>query len=124
MACERTVVGPEGGPEASSAPAAAAAGGPSQAEGSKGGGECPRTPRKGAPPTSRLDFWLRRPCGEHYIEVKSCHMVYPDGHGYFPDSISQRASRHVAELASLVARGHRATALFVVGRGDLQGCVR
>jgi len=77
-----------------------------------------------ASPVSRLDFWLRQPSGEHYIEVKNCHLVHPDGHGYFPDSISSRASRHVEELAGLSSRGIRATALFVVGRGDIQGCVR
>eukprot|EP00971_Amphidinium_carterae_P331543 6465173-Amphidinium_carterae.2 len=29
----------------------------------------------------------------HYVEVKNCHMVYPDGNGYCPDSVSVRASR-------------------------------
>jgi len=38
--------------------------------------------------------------------------------------IAERASRHVTELAALVAKGHRATALFVVARGDIRGCVR
>jgi len=73
---------------------------------------------------SRLDFWMRGAWGEHFIEVKNCHMVYPDGNGYFPDSISHRASRHMDELARLVAAGHRATAIFVVQRGDLSGVVR
>ncbi|CAE8638202.1 unnamed protein product [Polarella glacialis] len=51
-------------------------------------------------------------------------MVYPDGHGYFPDSISARASRHVEELKCLLARGCRCTVLFVVQRDDLRGQVR
>ena len=36
-------------------------------------------------------------------EVKNCHMVYPDGNGYFPDSVSARASRHMQELLGLTA---------------------
>ncbi|CAE8647448.1 unnamed protein product, partial [Polarella glacialis] len=84
-----------------------------------------RTCKVKATPTSRIDFWLRHPCGqEHYLEVKNCHMVYPDGHGYFPDSISARASRHVEELKCLLARGCRCTVLFVVQRDDLRGQVR
>jgi sugar fermentation stimulation protein A len=74
---------------------------------------------------SRFDFWLRSRQGEHFVEVKNCHLVYPDGHGYFPDSVSLRAGRHVRELASLVkTAGHRATVLFVVARGDFRGAVR
>ncbi|CAJ1459325.1 unnamed protein product, partial [Effrenium voratum] len=75
-------------------------------------------------PTSRLDFWLRGPEGDHYIEAKNCHMVYPDGNGYFPDSVSARASRHVAELAALASQGTKCTVIFVVQRGDLLGKVR
>eukprot|EP00929_Paragymnodinium_shiwhaense_P046857 TRINITY_DN23830_c0_g1_i4.p1 TRINITY_DN23830_c0_g1~~TRINITY_DN23830_c0_g1_i4.p1 ORF type:complete len:355 (+),score=52.49 TRINITY_DN23830_c0_g1_i4:202-1266(+) len=80
--------------------------------------------RGGATTTSRLDFKLTGPSGDHYIEVKNCHLVYPDGHGYFPDSVSKRASRHVAELQLLAERGAQATALFVVARGDIRGAVR
>lgn len=91
--------------------------------------EPPRRRRRRAaetpPPVSRLDFYMRHPGGQqHFIEVKNCHMVYGDGNGYFPDSVSHRASRHVGELSHLLARGHRATALFVVARGDLRGAVR
>ena len=38
-------------------------------------------------------------------------MVYPDGHGYFPDSISSRASRHVTELEALVKEGSKCAEL-------------
>ena len=59
------------------------------------------------PPRKPLFSWRFLSRGDHYIEAKNCHMVYPDGHGYFPDSISARASRHVAELSELVKEGHR-----------------
>ncbi|CAK9068742.1 Sugar fermentation stimulation protein homolog, partial [Durusdinium trenchii] len=81
-------------------------------------------PTKQKPTISRLDFWLRSPAGDHYIEAKNCHMVYPDGNGYFPDSISTRASRHVGELEALVKDGTKCTVIFVVQREDLQGSVR
>eukprot|EP00746_Dinoflagellata_sp_MGD_P148457 gnl/MRDRNA2_/MRDRNA2_80669_c0_seq2.p1 gnl/MRDRNA2_/MRDRNA2_80669_c0~~gnl/MRDRNA2_/MRDRNA2_80669_c0_seq2.p1 ORF type:complete len:276 (+),score=41.80 gnl/MRDRNA2_/MRDRNA2_80669_c0_seq2:559-1386(+) len=58
------------------------------------------------------------------IEVKNCHMVYEDGFAYFPDSISERACKHVQELAELVEQGHLCTVLFVVQREDVQFGVR
>lgn len=72
---------------------------------------------------SRVDLWLRRGRQEHYVEVKNCHLVYPDGHGYFPDSVSDRARRHLEELMAVVEGGARATVLFTLQdpRGD---CVR
>jgi len=66
---------------------------------------------------SRADFCLdgARP---HWIEVKNCHLVYPDGRGYFPDTVSVRAAHHMAALAATVASGARATVLFCVQRED------
>merc|ERR1740117_2389318 len=60
---------------------------------------------------SRVDFWLRDADGvEHWLEVKNCHLVYADGWGYFPDSVSERCKRHCRDLERLVVeRGHRAT---------------
>lgn len=85
----------------------------------------PRLKSLKAVPESRIDFWLRHPNGqEHWIEVKNCQLVYPDGHGYFPDSVSLRARRHVEELRALAAKGCRCTVMFVVQREDLRGMVR
>lgn len=99
-------------------PAELAVGGGAASSSGGGGGA------KDREPTSRLDFWFKGPRGEHFIEVKNCHMVYPDGNGYFPDSISHRASRHMHELACLASKGHNACAIFVIARGDLRGKVR
>jgi sugar fermentation stimulation protein A len=60
----------------------------------------------------------------HWVEVKNAHMVYADGFAYFPDSVSERASRHVRHLAELVANGDAATVLFVVQRPDVLHGVR
>lgn len=61
---------------------------------------------------SRVDLCLERGKKRHYVEVKNCHLVYPDDRGYFPDSVSARAAEHLHALMAEVARGHRATVLF------------
>ena len=66
----------------------------------------------------RVDFLLERPTGAHYVEVKNCHLVYPDGCGYFPDSVSERATRHVEALTRLVKKGTACTVLFTLQRDD------
>lgn len=70
--------------------------------------------------TSRTDFLLTTPAGLHYVEVKNCHLVYPDGRGYFPDSVSARAVKHMEELRHLASEGHRATVIFTGQREDTQ----
>ena len=71
---------------------------------------------------SRIDLLLeqgsRRHPVRHYVEVKNCHLVYPDGGAYFPDSVSVRAAGHLRELAAVVAAGDKATVLFTVQRED------
>ncbi len=69
---------------------------------------------------SRVDFWCRQGKLEHYVEVKNCHLVYPDGRGYFPDSVSERATRHLHELGDVASRGQRATVLFVVQHPEVR----
>ncbi|MCB1037723.1 MAG: DNA/RNA nuclease SfsA, partial [Acidobacteria bacterium] len=62
---------------------------------------------------SRVDFWLRRGRRETYLEVKNCHLLYPDGRAYFPDAVSDRASAHLRELAAVAGPRVRAHVLFV-----------
>lgn len=66
----------------------------------------------------RVDFLLEHALGHHYVEVKNCHLVYPDGCGYFPDSVSARATAHVEALTRLVKKGLAATVLFTLQRDD------
>lgn len=66
---------------------------------------------------SRVDFWLRTGNKQHFLEVKNCHLVYPDGRGYFPDSVSERATKHLRELVECVEEGHKASVLFTVQDG-------
>lgn len=67
---------------------------------------------------SRVDLLLTQGPRQHYVEVKNCHLVYPDACAYFPDSVSKRAAGHLHELAECVAQGDKASVLFVVQRLD------
>jgi len=69
---------------------------------------------------SRIDFWLRSGRTETYLEVKNCHLVYPDDRAYFPDAVSARAARHLEELAAVARAGHRAEVLFVCQTGPVE----
>lgn len=71
-------------------------------------------------PGARVDFRLHTARGPHDVEVKNCHLVYPDGRAYFPDSVSERATKHLRLLTDAVRAGHRATVLFVVQRDDVK----
>jgi sugar fermentation stimulation protein A len=51
---------------------------------------------------SRVDFHLIHRRRELYLEVKNCHLVYPDGRAYFPDAVSQRATGHLRDLAAVI----------------------
>ncbi len=63
---------------------------------------------------SRVDFWMRRGFREHYLEVKNCHLSYPDGRAYFPDTVSERASAHLRELAAVIGPSVTTGVLFFV----------
>jgi sugar fermentation stimulation protein len=68
---------------------------------------------------SRFDFLLSQVTGEKMVlEVKSVTMV--DGQiARFPDAPSERAARHLKEMAELASKtGWFATAVFVVQRVD------
>lgn len=66
---------------------------------------------------SRIDILLEGK-QDHLVEVKNCHLVYPDHCAYFPDSVSERAARHLRELADHIGKGYRCTVLFVLQRTD------
>ncbi len=65
---------------------------------------------------SRVDFLLMRGDERCYVEVKSVTMAAGAGVSTFPDSVTERGSRHLEELIRMVRRGHRAVLLFCVSR--------
>jgi sugar fermentation stimulation protein A len=68
---------------------------------------------------SRFDFLLSNPNGRRMVvEVKSVTLV-EESVGLFPDAVTERGARHVAELAEIPRRPDwEASVLFVLQRSD------
>ena len=70
---------------------------------------------------SRVDFLLehdQRPCC--YVEVKNVHMMRAPGKAEFPDAVTARGARHLAELAGEVKKGARSVLMFLVQIGSAE----
>jgi sugar fermentation stimulation protein A len=68
---------------------------------------------------SRVDFLLTGPGRpDTYVEVKNVHLRRDGDWAEFPDSVTARGTRHLAELALMATAGHRAVMLYVVQRTD------
>ncbi len=69
--------------------------------------------------SSRIDFLL---CAhgqpDAYVEVKSVTLSRVSGLAEFPDSVTARGAKHLAELSQMVRDGHRAIMLYLVQRTD------
>ncbi|SNS88037.1 DNA/RNA nuclease SfsA [Antarctobacter heliothermus] len=68
---------------------------------------------------SRIDFLLtgesRADC---YVEVKSVTLSRQPGLAEFPDSVTARGTKHLAELSEMARQGRRAVMLYLVQRTD------
>lgn len=75
---------------------------------------------------SRIDFLLSSPClssgnkPKCYVEVKSVTLHMGKGQGLFPDSVSQRGTKHLRELMVMVERGNRAVLMFCVQHSGIE----
>lgn len=68
---------------------------------------------------SRIDFLLRQDgLADAYVEVKSVTLSRVAGLAEFPDSVTERGTKHLGELAAMVAQGHRAVMFYLVQRTD------
>jgi len=68
---------------------------------------------------SRIDLLLE--CADKglcYVEIKNVHLSRRHGLAEFPDSITERGAKHLAELSDMVRAGHRAVMVFLIQRGD------
>lgn len=67
---------------------------------------------------SRIDILLenpeRPPC---YVEIKNVHLKRGAA-AEFPDSVTARGAKHLAELADMADQGARAVMFYLVQRGD------
>ncbi|WP_417689977.1 DNA/RNA nuclease SfsA [Roseibium sp.] len=68
---------------------------------------------------SRIDILLEHESGKNvYVEVKNVHLMREAGLAEFPDSVTARGAKHLAEMADMVGQGHRAAMVFLVQRPD------
>jgi sugar fermentation stimulation protein A len=69
--------------------------------------------------SSRIDLLLE--CAKKglcYVEVKNVHLSRRHGLAEFPDSVTERGTKHLAELADMVRAGHRAVMVYLIQRSD------
>ena len=68
---------------------------------------------------SRIDILLeddaRPPC---FVEIKNVHLARRPPLAEFPDAVTARGAKHLAELAHVVADGARAVMVYLVQRED------
>lgn len=82
---------------------------------------------------SRIDILLSGGEKDIYVEVKNTTLLEKtingvidengsteDGCGYFPDSVSERASKHLRELMRMVEEGHRGVIFFCVNHTGIK----
>ncbi|MFG5381569.1 DNA/RNA nuclease SfsA [Yoonia sp. R2-816] len=67
---------------------------------------------------SRIDFLLSGEGPDTYVEVKSVTLSRRSGLAEFPDSVTARGAKHLAELTDMVRQGHRAIMFYLVQRTD------
>ena len=68
---------------------------------------------------SRIDFLLTDDAlPDCYVEVKNVTLTVPEGWAEFPDTVTERGTKHLNELTEMVRSGHRAVMLYLVQRTD------
>lgn len=68
---------------------------------------------------SRVDFLLNEDgLPDVYVEVKNVHLRRSGDLAEFPDCVTARGAKHLAELSDMVRAGHRAIMLYLVQRTD------
>lgn len=71
---------------------------------------------------SKLDFFLpgEQVLPDCFVEIKNCSGKVDDL-GFFPDTKSERAVKHLEELISLKSQGKRTVLVFIIQREDVLG---
>jgi sugar fermentation stimulation protein A len=69
--------------------------------------------------SSRLDLLLERGDEKIYVEIKNCSLA-ENGWAMFPDAVTARGTKHLNELALLVANGYQGVLFFCIQRTDVE----
>ena len=69
---------------------------------------------------SRIDFILNEESDPIYVEVKNVSLTNGE-EALFPDTISERAQKHITELMHLRAQGRRTALVYIIQRNDVTG---
>ena len=68
---------------------------------------------------SRIDILLQCAAkGLCYVEIKNVHLSRRHGLAEFPDSVTERGVKHLAEMSDMVRAGHRAVMVYLVQRSE------
>ena len=67
---------------------------------------------------TRFDFLIEDTKNKFFIEVKNVTLSRKPGLAEFPDTITDRGSKHLNELINAVKKGYKSYILFVVQRSD------
>jgi sugar fermentation stimulation protein A len=68
---------------------------------------------------SRIDILLQCTTkGLCYVEIKNVHLSRRHGLAEFPDSVTERGVKHLAEMSDMVRAGHRAVMVYLVQRHE------
>ena len=67
---------------------------------------------------SRVDFLLSGPEGRTYLEVKSVTLCRTPRLAEFPDTVTARGAKHLAELTRVAQSGEKAVIFYLVQRTD------
>lgn len=66
---------------------------------------------------SRLDLLVSHANQTTYVEIKNCSLV-ENGCAMFPDSVTERGTKHLRELISLKKKGENSCIFFLIQRMD------
>ena len=70
---------------------------------------------------SRIDVLLECAVkGQCYVEIKNVHLSRRENLAEFPDSVTTRGAKHLAEMSEMVRQGHRAVMVYLVQRSDAE----
>lgn len=72
---------------------------------------------------SRIDLLLSGNSGAEcaaycYVEIKNVHLMRTKRLAEFPDSVTERGTKHLRELTEMVHQGHRAVMIYLIQRMD------